>query len=88
MGGLKVTWGRALSLKGWAKSLSECSLAYTDKQFAFPASLSRSICELYLCSKYVTPQHKTSLGQILESESLVLCDGVCCKSFPPIYSIL
>jgi hypothetical protein len=32
-GGLKVTCER--SLKGRAKSLSDCSLAYTDKQFAF-----------------------------------------------------
>jgi hypothetical protein len=31
MGALKVMCGRALSLKGRAKRLSDCSLAYTDK---------------------------------------------------------
>jgi hypothetical protein len=34
-GELKVTWGRDLSLKGGTKSLSDWSLAYTDKQFVF-----------------------------------------------------
>jgi hypothetical protein len=33
-GRLKIMCGRALSLKGRAKSLSDYSLAYTDKQFA------------------------------------------------------
>jgi hypothetical protein len=41
-GGLKVTWGRDLSLKGRDKCLSDCSFAYTDKQFAF----CEPVCEL------------------------------------------
>jgi hypothetical protein len=47
---MKVTWGRDLSLKGRAKSLSDCSLACTDKQFAFCEPFQKNLWESVNCT--------------------------------------
>jgi hypothetical protein len=49
-GGLKVTWGRDLSLKGRARSLSDCSLAYSVKQFAFCEPFQKNLWESVNCT--------------------------------------
>jgi hypothetical protein len=49
-GWVKVTWGRDLSLKGQANSLSDCSLAFTDKQFAFCEPFQKNLWESVNCT--------------------------------------
>jgi hypothetical protein len=47
---VKVTWGRDLSLKGRGKSLVDCSLAYTDKKFAFCEPFQKNLWESVNCT--------------------------------------
>jgi hypothetical protein len=43
-------WGRNLSLKGRANSLPDCSLAYSDKQFAFCEPFQKNLWESVNCA--------------------------------------
>jgi hypothetical protein len=56
---LKVMWGRDLSLKDRAKSLSDCSLAYTDQQFAFGEPFQKNLWESvnFACSIKISVEY-------------------------------
>jgi hypothetical protein len=61
---LQVTCGSALSLKGRSESLSDCSLAYTDKQFAF--------CEPFQNNLWTVPvQYQLNLWMLFYYRTLM-----------------
>jgi hypothetical protein len=60
--------GRDLSLKGRAKRLSDCSLAYTDKQFAF--------CELFQKNLWESVNCACSIKVSVESLNVILLRNV------------